>query len=126
MNTTGNPSHLNRRRFVYGSTAAAIASLQSRFALAEEEAKKAGIAGKINHSACKWCYKNITLEQLCEAGREFGLRSVELLQPDDFATLKKYDMHCAMVGFPSGQVEVDGKKSQNRWNSSCLQQNRES
>lgn len=109
MNTE-NPSHLNRRRFVCGSTAATIASLQAGFALAEEKAKQGGVAGKVNHSACKWCYRNITLEQLCEAGKEFGLRSVELLQPDDFATLKKYDMHCAMVSFPSGEGEADGKK----------------
>ena len=108
-------SNLNRRRFVKGSAAAVAsvaAGLHQRYTLAEEEAKKGGAGGAVNHSACKWCYKNISLEALCEAGKEFGLRSVELLAPEDFATLRKFDMDCAMVTSPSAPKEVDGKKVQ--------------
>ncbi len=105
---------LSRRGFVSGSTTAAItvvaASLHSRFSLAEDDAKKAGVGGKIQHSACKWCYKDISLDDLCTAGKEFGLQSVELLMPEDFATLKKHDMHCGMVSFPSAELKIDGKK----------------
>ncbi len=106
-------SPLSRRRFVSGSTAAiaaASASLHTRFSLAEEAAEKAGVGGKINHSACKWCYKGVSLDDLCTAGKEFGLESVELLLPEDFDTLKKHDLHCAMVSFPSAEVEIGGKK----------------
>jgi hydroxypyruvate isomerase len=106
-------SSLSRRSFVSGSTstvAAVAASLNYRFSLAEDAAREAGVGGKIRHSACKWCYRNISLDDLCTAGKEFGLESVELLQPADFPTLKKHGMHCAMVGFPSGEVEVEGKK----------------
>jgi len=56
--------------------------------------------GRINHSVCKWCYPNVPLDELCKVGKEFGLRSVELLNPPDFATLKKHDLVCAMVGNP--------------------------
>ena len=84
--------------------------MSHRFALAEEAAEKAGVGGKINHSACKWCYKDISLDDLCTAGKEFGLQSVELLMPEDFATLKKHEMRCAMVSFPSAEVEIGGKK----------------
>ena len=105
---------LSRRGFVSGSTTTAItavaASLHSRFSLAEDDAKKAGVGGKIQHSACKWCYKSIPLDDLCTAGKEFGLASVELLLPEDFATLKKHGMHCSMVSFPSGELTIDGKK----------------
>lgn len=106
-------SPLSRRSFVAGSTAAitaAAAMLDHRFSLAEEAAKSAGVGGKIKHSACKWCYKKISLDDLCTAGKDFGLESVELLNPADFPTIKKHGMHCAMVSFPSGELEVDGKK----------------
>lgn len=106
-------SPLSRRSFVTGSTATVAvvaASLQHRFTQAEEAAKAAGVAGKVRHSACKWCYKNVSLDDLCTAGKEFGLESVELLNPEDFSTLKKHGLHCAMVSFPSAEKEVDGKK----------------
>ena len=106
-------SPFSRRSFVSGSAAtvaAVAASMSHRFALAEEAAEKAGVGGKINHSACKWCYKDISLDDLCTAGKEFGLQSVELLMPEDFATLKKHEMRCAMVSFPSAEVEIGGKK----------------
>jgi hydroxypyruvate isomerase len=61
------------------------------------------LKGRVNHSVCKWCYDKIPLETLCVAGKEMGLQSIELLTPDDFATLKKHDLICAMVsGVPGG------------------------
>lgn len=61
------------------------------------------LKGRIQHSVCKWCYPKQTLEELCRAGKEMGLSSVELLTLDEFATLKKYDLVCAMVsGVPGG------------------------
>ncbi len=58
----------------------------------------------IHHSACKWCYPKIPLEDLAKAAKGLGLQSIELLNPPDFPTLKKYDLHCAMVSFPSGKT----------------------
>ncbi len=107
------PTPFSRRSFVTKSTAAvaaAAAAMHERFALAEEAAAKAGVAGKINHSACKWCYKDISLDDLCTAGKEFGLGAIDLLGPDDFPTLKKHGMHCPMVSNPSAEVEIGGEK----------------
>lgn len=103
----------SRRSFVSGCTAtvaAVAASMNERFALAEEAAAKAGVAGKIKHSACKWCYKDISLDDLCTAGKQFGLEAIDLLGPDDFATVKKHGMHCPMVTAPSAEVEIGGAK----------------
>ncbi|MGB0583096.1 MAG: hydroxypyruvate isomerase family protein [Limisphaerales bacterium] len=69
-----------------------------------EAAKASGLKGNINHSVCKWCYGKIPLEPFCEAGKKMGLQSVELLLPKDFPTLKKHDLHCAMVSFPTGKT----------------------
>ncbi|MFM8471565.1 MAG: hydroxypyruvate isomerase family protein [Limisphaerales bacterium] len=77
------------------AVAATTAALGERLAAADAAAKV-----KINHSACKWCYPKIPLDDLCAAGKQFGLQSVELLDPPDFATVKKHGLHCAMVSFP--------------------------
>ena len=89
-------------RIAVASAVAATASSLSQRLFAAEAAAPA-MKGRINHSVCKWCYPKIELEDLCKAGKEFGLRSVELLTVDDFPTLKKYDLQCAMVsGVPGG------------------------
>jgi hydroxypyruvate isomerase len=78
----------------------AAASLSERLAAAD--AASPGLKGRINHSVCKWCYSQIPLETMCQAGKEMGLQSIELLVVDDFPMLKKYGLKCAMVsGVPS-------------------------
>src|SRR5216684_2237189 len=86
-----------------GSAAAlAAASLAQRLGAAEA-ALGNGLQGRINHSVCKWCYPKIDLEDMCVAGKKMGLQSVELLTKDDFPTLKKHGLICAMVsGVPGG------------------------
>ena len=90
-------------RFAGGATlAASTTSLWQQLAAAETTAGP-GLKGRIHHSVCKWCYDKIPLETLCQAGREIGLQSIELLTVDDFPTLKKYGLICAMVtGVPGG------------------------
>ncbi len=97
---------LSRRsalRKMAGSAVAmsAAASLSSRLNAADAAADK--MKGLINHSVCKWCYPKVSLEDLCVAGKEIGLHSIELLEVKDFPTLKKHDLVCAMVsGVPGG------------------------
>jgi hydroxypyruvate isomerase len=82
--------------------ATATASLSQRLAAADAAAG-AELKGHINHSVCKWCYDKIPLETMCQAGKAMGLQSIELLTLEDFPTLKKYDLSCAMVsGVPGG------------------------
>src|SRR3982750_3444450 len=96
-----NPSHLSRRAFLSSAAGAGPAApLPQRRAAADEVAGK---KGNINHSVCKWCYPKVSLDDLCTAGKEFGLQSVELLEVKDFDTLKKHGLQCAMVsGVPGG------------------------
>ena len=63
------------------------------------------LKGRINHSVCKWCYPKVSLEDLCQAGKEMGLHSVELLKVEDFPVLKKHDLICAMVSGVPGGIE---------------------
>src|SRR5690349_1095435 len=49
----------------------------------------AKLKGRINHSVCRWCYNKIPLDDLCEAAKDMGIKSIDLLKVDDFATVKK-------------------------------------
>jgi len=81
---------------------ATAASLGRRLSAADNAAG-AQLKGHIHHSVCKWCYPKVSLEDLCKAGKEMGLQSIELLEVKDFDTLKKHGLVCAMVsGVPGG------------------------
>jgi len=54
------------------------------------------LKGNINHSACRWCYDKIPLEDLASAGKAMGLKSIELLGAKDWAVVSKYGLTCAM------------------------------
>lgn len=65
--------------------------------------------GRLKQSVCQWCFRGMSVDELCAAAAEMGLKSVELLGPKDFATLKKHGLTCAMVSNPTVQVgEVKG------------------
>ncbi len=55
------------------------------------------LKGNINHSVCKWCYNKIPLEEFCKSAKEMGITSLDLIDPKDWATLKKYGLTCAMA-----------------------------
>ena len=53
--------------------------------------------GKINHSACRWCYSSIPLDELCKRSKEIGLVALDLLTIDEVPTAQKYGLTCSMV-----------------------------
>jgi hydroxypyruvate isomerase len=62
------------------------------------------LKGRINHSVCRWCYEQIPLDDFCRAVKGMGLTAIDLLDPKDFSTIKKYGFTCSMVSFPT----IDG------------------
>jgi hydroxypyruvate isomerase len=61
--------------------------------------------GRLQQSACRWCYNKIPMEEFCSAAKEIGLVGIDLVGPGDFATLKKYGLVSTMV--PSNSL-TDG------------------
>ena len=53
--------------------------------------------GSFHHSACRWCYKDIALEDLAREGKRIGLESVELLDPVDWPVVQRHGLTCAMA-----------------------------
>jgi hydroxypyruvate isomerase len=64
---------------------------------AEPPREGAPLKGRIKQSVCKWCFSKTPLDELCQAIQKMGLKGVDLLNPNDFPTLKKYGMVCTMV-----------------------------
>lgn len=92
----------SRRDMIKKVASAALAStvlsgLSSRVA-AHENSVDDKLKGKINHSVCAWCYNGVSLDDLCKASKQIGIQSIDLVAPNEFATLKKYGLTCAMVG----------------------------
>ena len=100
------------RRSALGKMAGSAAAIGVAASLGErlraaDAAAGVPLKGRINHSVCKWCYPKVALEDLCKAGKEMGLASIELLEVKDFETLKKHDLTCAMVsGVQIGRAHV--------------------
>jgi hydroxypyruvate isomerase len=98
---------LSRRSALRAIPAGALAlsaasSLPDRLAAAEPEAD-AKLRGRVRHSVCRWCYDKIPLDDLCRAAKEMGIQSIDLVEVQDFPTLQKHDLVCAMVsGVPGG------------------------
>ncbi|GAC1654378.1 MAG: TIM barrel protein [Gemmatimonadaceae bacterium] len=63
----------------------------------------AGAATRIesfHHSVCKWCYRDLSVEQLTTAAKGIGMHSVELLDPEEWPAVKAQGLTCAMVNAP--------------------------
>lgn len=73
----------------------------------KEEFKDLKLKGNVNHSVCKWCYPKISLDDLCKAAKEMGMSSIELQGPEEWPTIKKYGLTCAMP-WGAGKGIVDG------------------
>ena len=84
----------------YTAAATAASALLPGLAQADEPSP-ARLKGNIHHSVCRWCFSKMTLDDLCAAARKMGITGIDLLQPADFPTLKKYGLVCPMVSFPT-------------------------
>ncbi len=83
------------------SLATACATLLPRHSAA---AVAQPLTGRIHHSVCRWCYKNIPLDTLCEKAKQIGLQSVELVTLNDLPVLKEHGLICAMLTGVPGDI----------------------
>ncbi len=59
------------------------------------------LKGNINHSAVFWCF-NIAgelwdIEKMCVVSKSLGIKSVEITGPDEWVTIMKHGMTCALA-----------------------------
>jgi hydroxypyruvate isomerase len=53
--------------------------------------------GNIKQSVCRWCYNDLSLDELAAGAAKIGVKSVELIGPEEFQTVKKYGLTCAIT-----------------------------
>jgi hydroxypyruvate isomerase len=97
-----NHNKLSRRTFIRSSSLIAAGTIAGTLARAGQAVTADNVErivkkGRINQSVCKWCYSKLSLDELCAIGKKMGLKAVDLLVPNDFPTLKKYDLACSMI-----------------------------
>lgn len=61
----------------------------------------------IRQSACRWCYQQLSLDELCAAAAQMGLFGIDLLNPDEYDVPRRYGLICTM-GRAGGGTIVEG------------------
>jgi hydroxypyruvate isomerase len=54
------------------------------------------LKGKINHSACRWCYSKIPIEALADHAKDIGLKGIDLLSPNEWDVVIKKGLQCSI------------------------------
>jgi hydroxypyruvate isomerase len=90
----------SRRDLLRGAAGAAALGLLSA-AEGRADEGRAAVKGRIKQSIVFWCFNTAgekwDLDTACRVARELGCVSVEIVGPEDFATLKKHGLTCAIA-----------------------------
>ncbi|MCA8991785.1 MAG: TIM barrel protein [Planctomycetaceae bacterium] len=101
-------SGLSRRDLLQTSMLGLGAGVLASAALAKDsEEGPVATKGRIKQSLVNWCYNKhwTDLDEFCQVAVKLGCKSIELIDPDHWPTLKKHGLTCAIAGshgFPKG------------------------
>ena len=84
------------KKMVTGATAFSLPLTVTDIFAASDSVLGPELKGKINHSVCKWCYGKIPLDTFAQECKKIGIKSIELLGPEEWPVLKKYGLTCAL------------------------------
>ena len=84
-----------------GLAATALASLPS---LAHGETPAPTRKNRIHQSACRWCYKDIPLDQLCAFAAGIGMKGIDLLAVEEWEVPRRYGLICTMGHAGGGTI----------------------
>jgi hydroxypyruvate isomerase len=88
---------MNRRDILRALGAAAVARALAPAEALAHASRSAPRAGRLKHSVSRWCYGKIPIDDLCEAAKGIGYRSVELLDEKDWTVPARHGLVCAMA-----------------------------
>lgn len=92
-------TNLNRRSVIKGilagSAALSIPLELSAFGLPKTTTIPM-LKGNINHSVSRWCFDSLDLETLCIEAKKMGITGIDLVGPEAWPTLKKYNLVSTM------------------------------
>ncbi|MDX1762287.1 MAG: TIM barrel protein, partial [Christiangramia sp.] len=96
---------INRRKLIKNlglgagvlSTFGLAETLASESHLEEVPHNNLKLAGKINHSVCRWCYNDIPLEEFARECKNLGIVAIDLLKPSEWDIVEKHGLVCSMA-----------------------------
>lgn len=94
--------NLSRRELLQATVAAgAVASMASISSTTLAAAEENRMKGNIRHSVVYWCFnvagEKWDIDKTCEIAKSLGCQSVEICGPEEFPTIKKHGMTCAIA-----------------------------
>jgi hydroxypyruvate isomerase len=85
------------RRQVLRGAAALAAGLGSGTAARSRAEEPAGAArGRLKQSVSRWCFGKMSLDELCAHAARIGYRGIDLLGPEDWATVRRHGLVCPL------------------------------
>jgi hydroxypyruvate isomerase len=91
-----NSKLLTRRKLLFQTAAAAALGLTDKPLNAYnlwQNTTPAPLKGRLKQSVCRWCYRNIALDDLAREAAALGLKGIDLLNnPNDWPIVKKYGL----------------------------------
>lgn len=88
---------ISRREAIKGLASVPLISALPGISRDELSKRKSSTKQTFKHSVCRWPYNSKSLDELCEAAVEIGISSVELINPEDYDTVKSYGLTCGMA-----------------------------
>jgi hydroxypyruvate isomerase len=84
------------KNLLAGTAAIGVSGMLSSFKSDGNPAIADKLKGNINHAVCRWCYGDISVEQLCTAAKDIGIKGIDLVGPQDWPMLKKHGLTSSM------------------------------
>jgi hydroxypyruvate isomerase len=89
------------KNILAGTAALSITPFTQSFARAysfnlNEEKSSMQLKGNINHAVCRWCFNDLTLEQLCIEAKKMGITGIDLIGPKEWPILKQQGLFSSM------------------------------
>jgi hydroxypyruvate isomerase len=101
---------MNRRKALQSALVVGAATL-ARPLLAAPELT----SGRLKQGVCYWTYQKwFTLEELCKEAARIGLKGIDLVRPEEYATVQKYGLVPSMTsGGPPNTIPIGLNRFEN-------------
>jgi hydroxypyruvate isomerase len=110
-----NRGHTFTRRTALKAVGAGVVGALTTSSLEADDSKnQTQPRGHIKQSICRWCYGGIPLDKLAEAAVKIGYKSIELLGPEEYKSIKPYGLTCAMIRCASIADGLNRKENHDR------------
>lgn len=92
------------RRALLKSSVAGLAAMAMPTMYPSSDVPVTARKGRIHQSVSRWCYRDLSVDQLSEYAFKIGLKGVDLLQPEYYEIPRRYGLVCTMGYAGGGEI----------------------